>query len=138
MKDESRFVNSSPACSASVADIKPSLDSIGIAGFSHNFGTLEGKRSTIAQVFEEFGKLKPSFLGMAAFILGAKFPILAHAPTERRRLVHLFRDTSEVISKELLARTRKEKEGAITGGKADHSVIGLLSEASSKCRYRVS
>ena len=45
-----------------------SLDSIGIAGFGHDFGALEGKKSTVEQVFDAFGTLKPDVRLLASFI----------------------------------------------------------------------
>jgi len=104
----------------------PSLDSVGIAGFSHSFGTLEGKPSTIADIFDSFGKLKLTFFQILIFILGPVFPVLAHTPSSRRTLEARFNSASDEISRKLLERTRKTKEGTIEGQR-DHSVIGLLS-----------
>lgn len=107
------------------------LDSIGIAGFSHNFQTLEGKHSAIGEVFNAMGNAKPSPMHLAIFILSGVFPsfakVLMSIPTARQALVAKFSDVAEKISGELLERTRKEKE-MVEEGKGDHSIIGLLSE----------
>jgi len=106
--------------------IHPRLDSIGIAGFSHDFGTLQGKHSIIAEVFDSLGKHKPTFFQIITFLLGPAFPILNRIPSPRRTLEKKFKLTADGISKDLLQRTRQEKEGAIEG-KRDNSVIGTLS-----------
>jgi hypothetical protein len=104
----------------------PRLDSIGIAGFSHDFGALRGKGSAIAEVFDSFSQLKLTFFDTLTFVLGRMFPILAHIPNPRRILERKFSSTAEGISRELLEKTRKEKEGAVEG-KGDYSVMGRLS-----------
>jgi hypothetical protein len=93
----------------------PRLDSIGIAGFSHDFGTLRGKGSAIADVFDFFSQLKLRFYEIVIFGLCGIFPILAHIPSPRRVLERKFSLTAEGISRELLDKTRKEKEGIVEG-----------------------
>lgn len=102
-----------------------SLDSVGVAGFSHDFGTLEGKHSTIAEVFDSFGKLKLSFFQILIFILSGGLPFIAHTPSMRKTLVKKFSIATDEISREMLERTRMEKDE----GKDDHSIIGLLIKA---------
>jgi hypothetical protein len=102
------------------------LDTIGIAGFSHDFGTLQGNHSAIAEVFESFVMLKHTLFQIVVFILSTAFPILMRTPGPRRNLVQKFSSNAENISRQLLETTRKEKEGA-GEGQRDHSVIGLLS-----------
>jgi hypothetical protein len=63
---------------------------------------------------------------MLIFGLGGVFPILAHIPSPRRVLERKFSSTAEGISRELLEKTRKEKEGTVEG-KGDYSVMGRLS-----------
>lgn len=104
----------------------PRLDSIGIAGFSHDFGTLRGKGSAIADVFDCLSRLKPTFFQFLIFRLGGVFPILAHVPSPRKVLEQKFSSTAEGVSRELLEKTRMEKEGTVEG-KGDYSVMGRLS-----------
>jgi cytochrome P450 len=108
-----------------------SLDSIGIAGFSHDFGTLSGQRSAVCDVFDSFGTLKPSLAQVLVVILGTAFPILARAPTKRRKLVKKFVSDADEISRELLRKTRVEKEGNVAEAMGDKSVIGHLIKAES-------
>ena len=106
--------------------VRRRLDTIGIAGFSHDFGTLQGNNSAIAEVFESFGILKQTFFQIVLFILSAVFPILILTPSPRRNLVQKFSSNAEDISRQLLETTRKEKDGA-DEDQRDHSLIGLLS-----------
>ncbi|KAH7906851.1 cytochrome P450, partial [Hygrophoropsis aurantiaca] len=105
------------------------LDTIGISGFSHDFGALDGKRSTVADVFASFANVKPSPLALAFFLLGPIFPSLIKLPTARIRLTRKLSESMAQISKVLLARTRQEKEGNLNGGQEDKSIIGLLIKA---------
>lgn len=105
------------------------LDSLGIAGFSHDFGTLQGKYSVVAEVLDSFGAIKLTFVDIFKLIFSPAFPILTTIPTPRFNLFKKFKLTSKEISRELLERTRKEKGGDIED-KKDHSVIGLLIRAS--------
>ncbi|KAK1219452.1 hypothetical protein PQX77_017824 [Marasmius sp. AFHP31] len=99
------------------------LDSIGIAGFSHDFGSLDGKPSAVVDAFESLGQTPPSKLGLIIFLLSFVFPSLMSMPTRRnKRLMELKRSMGE-IADELLERSRKGDLGA-----DDKSIIGLLSE----------
>jgi hypothetical protein len=103
----------------------PSLDSIGIAGFGHDFHALEGKESPVIEVFNSFGSGDTSLLSHFVFLMGPVFPILQYLPTKQNRMFKRLRLTMGEIADELLARNRKEKEGkALTEEK---SIIGLLS-----------
>ncbi|KAH7907168.1 cytochrome P450 [Hygrophoropsis aurantiaca] len=106
-----------------------SLDTIGISGFSHDFGALDGKRSTVADVFASFGNAKPSPLAIAFFLLAPIFPWLVKLPTARIRLARKLCESMGQISEVLLARTRQEKESNLDGGQEDKSIIGLLIKA---------
>jgi len=104
-----------------------SLDSVGIAGFSHDFGTLHGKHSTVAHVFDAFTNTKPSLLGAATFTLGLVFPVMTKIPTAMRRLIRQLNFSMGEIADELLANTRKESAGEVKT--EDKSIIGLLVRA---------
>jgi hypothetical protein len=102
------------------------LDTIGIAGFSHDFGTLKGKRSTIAEIFASFGTVKQTFFLFFIFFVGMVFPPVIRFPSPRKSIsVRLSLHATE-IAKDLLRRTRKEKEAAVDSQR-DQSILGLLS-----------
>lgn len=104
-----------------------SLDSIGIAGFGHNFGTLQGKRSVVAEVFDAFNDLKPSILEIVNFLLGPRIPFLSKLPTERTKLTKRWNESVAEIAEEMLARTKQTYgEDSKTEEK---SIIGLLLKA---------
>ncbi|KZT67044.1 cytochrome P450 [Daedalea quercina L-15889] len=104
-----------------------SLDTIGIAGFSHDFGTLHGKHSTVASTFDAFGTLKPTLLGGMQFIIGLVFPWVLKIPTPFRKLVNKLNTHMGEIAQELLENTRKESEGE--SKTEEKSIIGLLIKA---------
>ncbi|OSX60761.1 hypothetical protein POSPLADRAFT_1075248 [Postia placenta MAD-698-R-SB12] len=107
-----------------------SLDSIGIAGFSHDFGTLHGKHSTVAETFDSFSSLKPTLIGVAVFIVGLAFPrVMMRIPTAFRMLVKQLNASMSEVADDLLANTRKESEGEDKA--EDKSIIGLLVKAES-------
>ncbi|KAG1901457.1 cytochrome P450 [Suillus fuscotomentosus] len=103
-----------------------SLDTIGIAGFSHDFGSLDGKRVSVTEVFDAFGSNKPSAANEIFILLASVFPIILKIPTERRNLFKKLSITMGQISNELLIRSRREKDVNIGERGQESSVIGLL------------
>ena len=106
-----------------------SLDSIGIAGFSHDFGSLEGRQSDVADVFDAMGRAKPSAIAALVIFFGNVLPILWRLPTEMRRLQWKLNKSMEEIATVLLDNTRKEMKGLGEKGREEKSIIGLLSES---------
>ncbi|KAG2039475.1 cytochrome P450 [Suillus americanus] len=88
-----------------------SLDTIGIAGFSHDFGSLDGKRASVTDVFDTFA-----------------FPIIMKMPTKRTNLLKKLGVTMGKISDELLIRSCREKDVSMSGKDEEKSIIGLLSQ----------
>ncbi|KAF9040790.1 cytochrome P450 [Panaeolus papilionaceus] len=109
-------------------DVQICLDSIGIAGFGHNFHAIEGHESPVVEVFESFGSTDTSIISQLVFFLGPVFPMLQKLPTKRNRMFKRLRTTIRGISDELLERNRREKAGLSTG-ETDKSIIGLLVKA---------
>jgi hypothetical protein len=92
-----------------------SLDTIGLAGFSHDFGALSGKASNIATVFDSIGSL--SFMDVLLFMLSSILPV-PKVPTARQLMLDKLNKTITGLSDKFLATT-----GDVT---KDKSVIGLL------------
>ncbi|KAJ7464550.1 cytochrome P450 [Mycena latifolia] len=111
--------------------IVSSLDSIGIAGFSHDFRSLDGGHSAVAEAFDSLSFEGGSVLSNLAFVLlvGTQFSIFAKLPTDRNRMMGNLRRTISVIADGLLEKTRREKKSHVTDETADRSVIGLLLKA---------
>ncbi|KAG1733369.1 cytochrome P450 [Suillus paluster] len=103
-----------------------SLDSVGIAVLSHDFGALDGKDSDVAQVLNAFG----SSTGVShnLVILAQNFPSILKLPIPRTQFSQKFNLIIGKICQDMLSRTRKEKE---TGGteQGDKSCLGFLLKA---------
>ncbi|TRM56549.1 cytochrome P450 [Schizophyllum amplum] len=102
-----------------------SLDSIGIAGFGHDFGTIAGQPSPIIDSFEGFGKLGSSIVGTLIFILTPFLPFLDYVPTASKKLTDRVRAILTVIADEMLEQSRLGTEGLL----AQKSIIGQIIKA---------
>ncbi|KAF7291836.1 Cytochrome P450 [Mycena chlorophos] len=102
------------------------LDSMGIAGFSYDFGYLDGKSSPVTRAFEAMQTIPASFAAGVVMLLSQTFPILTSIPTKRTRLFMDLRDSMNVIANRLLETTRREKETGVTEEFSEKSIIGLL------------
>ncbi|KAF9070794.1 cytochrome P450 [Rhodocollybia butyracea] len=101
------------------------LDSIGIAGFSHDFGSLDGKQCTVADAFENLSTGDSSVFESILFLLSIMFPFLRNLPTERRKKLLELSQSMREIANILLERNKK------AGVDVDNekSIIGLLIKA---------
>ncbi|KAG1729368.1 cytochrome P450 [Suillus lakei] len=110
-----------------------SLDTIGITGFSHDFGSLDGKRASVTEVFDSFGNnQKASAVNQVFVLLASAFPIILKIPTKRTVLLKKLGVTMGEISNDLLIRSRQEKD--VNSSKIDEekSIIGLLIKSESQ------
>ena len=115
------YTGSSLSCTFS------SLDTIGLAGFSHDFGSLEGKISSVSRALDtSVSSPGRNVLNAGWLVLLQVLTPLVYYPTKRNVLMQEVLQELSKISKELLSRSRKEKEAGIVDGKTDKSVIGLL------------
>ncbi|KAG6876823.1 hypothetical protein C0993_000171 [Termitomyces sp. T159_Od127] len=103
-----------------------SLDSIGIGGFGHDFGSLKGNKSPIVDAFDSFGATKPSLMSMFAVILAPALPWLVKIPTKRTNMFQAISRSIGDIANSLLERARTEKAANVSEGNADKSIIGTL------------
>ncbi|KAG1901360.1 cytochrome P450 [Suillus fuscotomentosus] len=104
-----------------------SLDTVGIAGFSHDFGSLDGKPASVTEVFDTFGSnQKASAVNEVFILLASAFPIILKIPTKRQNLFKKLSVTMGQISNELLIRSRREKDVNIGERGQENSIIGLL------------
>ncbi|KAJ7729671.1 cytochrome P450 [Mycena maculata] len=95
-------------------EVQECLDSIGIAGFSHDFRYLEGHQSPVTVAFESLQATEKSFLSEMVFMLAFIFPFLLGIPTARMRIFWELRRSMNVIAEGLLTKTRIEKENNVT------------------------
>ncbi|KIJ57466.1 hypothetical protein HYDPIDRAFT_104215, partial [Hydnomerulius pinastri MD-312] len=103
------------------------LDTIGLAGFSHDFGSLDGKPASVTEISDTFGSSPcSSTLNIGATLLAQAFPFLVRIPTACTKLIEKLNNAMGDISNILLERTRKEVEIGVTSEKEEKSIIGLL------------
>jgi hypothetical protein len=109
------------------------LDTIGIAGFSHDFGSLDGKHASVTEVFDTFGNNpQASRVNHVFFLLASAFPIIAKLPNKRMKLTKKLNITMGEISNDLLLRSRQEKDVNMKEAEEEKSIIGLLSTLSKR------
>ncbi|KAG2125473.1 cytochrome P450 [Suillus clintonianus] len=110
-----------------------SLDTIGIAGFSHDFGSLGGNRASVTEVFDTFGSnSRPSAVNQAFDLLATTFAIFTKFPTKRMKLFKKLGVTMGDISNDLLIRSRQEKDANMIERDNEKSIIGLLLKSESQ------
>ncbi len=103
-----------------------SFDTIGTAGFGHEFGSLEGRQSDVKDVFEAFGFTPPQGLSLILPLLAPVLPLLQMIPNSRKRLNNRLNKAMGVISAVLLQRSRKEKEMGVSD--MGRTIMGTLGE----------
>ncbi|KAG8219007.1 cytochrome P450 [Butyriboletus roseoflavus] len=113
--------------SSAIIEVQNCLDTIGIAGFSHDFGSLDGKPASVTEVFDSFGSTKGKSLNMFLVLLAQALPWLLILPTPHSKLLKRLNDTMGDIANVLLTRSKKEKEAGTLGEREEKSIIGLLS-----------
>ncbi|KAG2364263.1 cytochrome P450 [Suillus spraguei] len=111
-----------------------SLDTVGIAGFSHDFGSLDGKRSSVTELFDSTGNNNQqlSAANRVLYLLASAFPIIIKIPSKRTNLTDKLSVTMGEISNELLIRSRREKSVDMSGRDEEKSIIGLLVKSESQ------
>ncbi|KAJ7599667.1 cytochrome P450 [Mycena floridula] len=108
------------------------LDSIGLGGFSHDFGTLDGKQPLIATAMDGFGRSAKNAPPVTPLTVigGNLLPILLSLPFGRSKLIARLKESLTAVGTDLVERVRKEQsmEGKHS---SDKSVIGTLIKSSS-------
>ncbi|EIW75879.1 cytochrome P450 [Coniophora puteana RWD-64-598 SS2] len=100
-----------------------SLDTIGIAGFAHDFGTLLGKHSSVSEGFDRMNVESPP--RNYRFLLSLVIPWIVKFPSKRRGMVKKLNSTMGEGAVPVLQRTREEKAAGAKGG-SERSIIELL------------
>ncbi|KAF8075772.1 cytochrome P450 [Lyophyllum atratum] len=99
-----------------------SLDSIGIAGFSYDFGSLSGRPSQVVSAFEAFGSSTRSVITDIAMLLAPVFPWLLEIPGARKTALQNLAAHIGEIADDLVRNAKREGEG----GGSDKSIMGVL------------
>ena len=110
-----------------------SLDSVGAAGFSYHFGTLDGKYSSVAEAFDSLNDT-PRFNTMALLVqvFSPILPIVAKIPMFRMRLIKEMKKSLNQTAKALLRKRRTEDAGVDVGTGDGHTRGVSILEALSK------
>lgn len=83
------------------------LDSIGTAGFGHDFGATMGKTSGVGKAFDAFIDLGMSLASLVAFLVHPVLPIVSAIPSERTRRANEVREECGAVAMLLLQETKK-------------------------------
>ena len=105
-----------------------SLDTIGIAAFSHDFGALQGKRGDVEVAFDALGEVPPIGLDILFALLGPILPFVSKIPTKRHRMLSKLHRSMREIAESLLQQTRKDIDSDVVSH-TSRSIMGALSEA---------
>ncbi|KAM6495404.1 Cytochrome P450 [Amanita muscaria] len=100
---------------------KVSLDSMGIAGFGHDFRSLDGHESPVSEALDAVLK-NNSF--RALLLLGVFFPQVFKLPLKQTKMLRRMQKAFSDIAKVLLENFQQEKESSHVG--KDRSILGLL------------
>jgi hypothetical protein len=99
------------------------LDSIGLAGFSHDFGALKGQSSRVGELLESTSRSPVSFIEKAVILFQPSLPFLTAVPTMRAQMRREFKGACGKLARGLLVQTA-QNEGSAADQK---SILGLLS-----------
>ncbi|KAI6040777.1 cytochrome P450 [Pisolithus marmoratus] len=100
-----------------------SLDTFGIAGFTYDFGSLDGKPNAMISVLDATGASFPrSFISIAVSLLSFLFPILMDVPTKQNKIFEELHDRMSEICDTLINNATKDTDDQV-------STIGLLLKA---------
>jgi hypothetical protein len=98
------------------------LDSVGKAGFSHDFGALRGKTSSVMIAFNSLSEFKPSLPIKLALLLGPLFlNVFAKILYKSHEQLSEIAVGLKVMATEVLNKARKE------GNDAQKSILGVIS-----------
>ncbi|KAF8521878.1 cytochrome P450 [Hysterangium stoloniferum] len=103
-----------------------SLDTIGIAGFSHDFGTLQGQQSALVDVLDSFTRLnlkRSSLRSLVVELFAPVLPFLFNISTRRSKTISKLNGALQEVADHLM---RKEKEVTRLHQKGPNSIIETL------------
>ncbi|KAJ6579644.1 cytochrome P450 [Mycena vulgaris] len=103
-----------------VVDIQHCLDSLGVAGFSHDFESLSGDHCIVTAAFHALRSHGTNSASDMIFRLASTWPILRNVPTAKNRIIQDFQACISRIATDVLERN-------VGKGGTDSSVLGLLS-----------
>ncbi|TFK22475.1 cytochrome P450 [Coprinopsis marcescibilis] len=108
---------------------KTALDNLGIAGFGHSFGSLDGNEPEVVGVFDNFRP--PSEVGAVSkimFLLAPLIPALLSIPTDGVKLLASTKAAMKPIAEGLIQSAKRQISQA-QDTELSKSIIGLLIKA---------
>lgn len=97
-----------------------SLDSVGLALFGHDFGTLDGKDSDVANLNDSLGTTRLTRFESVLSRLSSALPFLQGIQSARSRIISRIHDCLGEIAKELLERSSRNSDSE------DRTIIAAL------------
>jgi hypothetical protein len=94
-----------------------SLDTVGLACFSLDFGAIHGRHSEIQAAFEDVGVAGIKLIDIMSFVI----PPLGKLPSQRNRATKRLQDAADVIARDLM-------EKATIEDREEKSIMGLMRE----------
>ena len=110
-----------------------SLDTIGIAGFGHNFGALDGEYGAVEESLAKMSVVPPRGpINNILQLMGPLLPALSHIPTKRNVYLKRLHNSMQGVAQNLLQKTKEDGE---TGSFSDfsRSIMGALGETTDIC-----
>ncbi|KIL67281.1 hypothetical protein M378DRAFT_299510 [Amanita muscaria Koide BX008] len=106
---------------------KVTLDSMGIAGFGHDFRCLDGHKSPVSEALD--GLLEDNSF-IALFLFAIFFPQVFKLPLKQTKTMRRMNKALSDIAKVLLENSQQEKD--LSDVEKDRSILGLLLKARSQ------
>jgi hypothetical protein len=100
------------------------FDSIGIAGFGHDFKALEGHKSPTFEAFNRLSNVQDSAAMLLYMVAGLFIPQVVNIPTEPARFLKNMKKNFSDIAEKLIEDSQRSEDASETMG--HRSIIGLL------------
>ena len=103
------------------------MDSIGLAGFGYDFGSLREEHGIVEEAYDEISKVPNKGLDAMVTLLASAVPILLRIPTKRQVRMMQINKSLQSIADNLLRTNSTDKEAGLASG-IGRTIIGALSK----------
>jgi hypothetical protein len=110
-----------------------SLDSIGIAGLGHDFGSLDGKHTPLSRVFDSFASTPQTTTDSVLMLLDVVLPLVRAFPNQHTRFLETMGKECEKLADALIQRIRNVELNEEKSMMDDRSMIGILLKFFFRC-----
>jgi hypothetical protein len=108
-----------PTSSSCPLIVLHSLDTIGLAGFAHDFGALLSRPSAVGSSFDALANATIGIIDAIIFFITPVLAFLVWVPTNRQRAMTRMHAACTDLAKKIIARSKAEE-------KDERSIMGLL------------